>query len=37
MMEIAGFIFCAAVIFFAGNKLSFYGDKIAEKTGLGKA
>lgn len=37
MLNIAGFIFCAAIIFFAGMKLSLYGDRIAEKTGLGKA
>jgi len=37
MSNILGFLLCAAVIFFAGKKLSFYGDQIAEKTGLGKA
>lgn len=37
MTNISGFIICAAIIFFAGRKLSFYGDQIAEKTGLGKA
>jgi cation:H+ antiporter len=36
-MYIIGFIFCAIVIFLAGKKLSFYGDLLAEKTGLGKA
>lgn len=28
---------CAAVIIYGGTKLSFYGDKIAELTGMGKA
>jgi cation:H+ antiporter len=37
MINILGFLLCAAVIFFAGQKLSYYGDQIAEKTGLGKA
>jgi cation:H+ antiporter len=37
MFSIGGFLICAIVIFFAGRKLSWYGDKIAEKTGLGKA
>ena len=32
-----GFLVCAAIIFLAGRKLSFYGERIAEKTGLGKA
>lgn len=36
-MIYAGFIFCALVIFFAGSKLSYYGDLLAEKTGWGKA
>ena len=30
------FILCAAVIMYAGTKLAFYGDAIAEKTGLGR-
>lgn len=37
MLNIAGFIICSSVIFFAGKKLSYYGDKIADITGLGKA
>jgi cation:H+ antiporter len=37
MIEIAGFIACAVVIFFAGRKLSYYGDLISELTGLGRA
>lgn len=31
------FLFCTAVIVYAGSKLSRYGDMIAEKTGLGRA
>ena len=30
------FIACAALILFSGSKLSFYGDVIAEKTGMGR-
>lgn len=37
MIDITGFIVCAVIIFFAGKKLSWYGDKLAEKTGWGKA
>jgi cation:H+ antiporter len=37
MASILGFIVCATIIFFSGKKLSFYGDLIAEKTGLGRA
>lgn len=37
MINIFGFTLCAIIIFFAGKKLSIYGDKIAEKSGLGKA
>lgn len=36
-IAIPGFLFCALVIFIAGRKLSFYGDLLAEKTGMGKA
>ena len=36
MFSIAGFIICAIVIFFSGQKLSHYGDLLAEKTGLSK-
>lgn len=36
MLDILGFIFCAGVIFFAGKKLSYYGDLIAENTGMSK-
>src|SRR5688572_15143343 len=34
---IAGFLFCAIVIFFAGRKLSYYGDILSDITGMGKA
>lgn len=37
IQELTGFIICASVIFFAGKKLSFYGDLISEYSGLGKA
>ena len=37
MESFAGFIICAVIIFLAGKKLSYYGDLIAERTGLGKA
>jgi cation:H+ antiporter len=36
MLYIIGFIVCAAIIFFAGKKLSFYGDLLADKTGMSK-
>jgi cation:H+ antiporter len=34
---VSGFIVCATIIFFAGKKLSYYGDILAELTGMGKA
>jgi cation:H+ antiporter len=37
MESVFGFLTCAILIFFAGKKLSYYGDLIAEMTGLGKA
>lgn len=37
MIYIVGFFICAVIIFFSGKKLSFYGDQLAEITGLGKA
>lgn len=37
MINILGFGICASIIFFGGGKLSYYGDQIAEKSGLGKA
>lgn len=36
-LNILGFIACAAVIIYSGTKLSYYGDKIADLTGMGKA
>jgi cation:H+ antiporter len=36
MFYITGFLVCAAIIFFAGKKLSLYGDFLAEKTGMSK-
>jgi len=36
ILYISGFILCGAIIFFAGKKLSYYGDLLAEKTGLSK-
>ncbi|TNF45684.1 MAG: sodium:calcium antiporter [Bacteroidetes bacterium] len=35
--DVLGFLVCAVIIFFSGKKLSFYGDQIAEVTGMGKA
>lgn len=35
--QILGFVVCATVIIFSGTKLSYYGDIIAELTGMGKA
>lgn len=35
--HLAGFVVCATIIFFAGRKLSYYGDLLAELTGMGKA
>ena len=32
-----GFAICATIIFLAGKRLSFYGDLLAELTGMGKA
>lgn len=37
ILNLAGFIVCATIIFFAGRKLSHYGDLLAELTGMGKA
>lgn len=36
-MYFLGFLLCAAAIFFFGRKLSYYGDLLAERTGMGKA
>lgn len=35
-MYIFGFIGCALLIFFAGRKLSYYGDQLADATGISK-
>ena len=35
-LHIAGFAFCSVIIFFAGKKLSRYGDMLADMTGMGK-
>jgi len=37
IITITGFLLCAAVIFYCGTKLTYYGDLIAELTGLSKA
>ena len=37
MLDILGFLLCAAVIFFAGKHLSHYGDLLGDLTGMGKA
>jgi cation:H+ antiporter len=37
MIYTAGFLICATIIFFAGRKLSHYGDLLADYTGWGKA
>ncbi|OIQ21082.1 MAG: hypothetical protein BM557_04820 [Flavobacterium sp. MedPE-SWcel] len=36
-ITVLGFLGCASIIFFAGKKLSYYGDLLAEMTGMGKA
>ncbi len=36
-IDILGFILCAGIVFFAGTKLSYYGDMLASMTGLGQA
>ncbi len=36
LLYILGFIACAGVIIYSGTKLSYYGDKIADLTGMGK-
>lgn len=36
-INILEFAVCAAIIIYSGTKLSFYGNKIAELTGIGKA
>lgn len=36
-IDLLGFIVCAGIVFFAGTKLSYYGDMLAALTGLGQA
>lgn len=36
MLYISGFLFGAAIIFFSGKKLAYYGDLLAEKTGMSR-
>ncbi len=36
-INLAGFLVCSSIIIYSGTKLSYYGDKIAELTGMGKA
>ena len=36
-LNLLGFAACAAVIIYSGTKLSYYGDKISDLTGMGKA
>lgn len=36
-LHIPGFLACVAIIIYSGTKLSYYGDKIAELTGMGRA
>lgn len=36
-IHIGGFLVCAAIIFLAGKRLSYYGNLLAKFTGLGKA
>lgn len=37
LFNISGFLVCATIIFFAGKRLSHYGDLLADLTGMGKA
>lgn len=36
IFDITGFLICGVIIFFSGKKLSYYGDIIADKSGLGR-
>lgn len=36
-LPISGFLLCSGVIIYAGSRLSVYGDRLAELSGLGKA
>ncbi len=37
LTDLLGFLVCTVIIFFAGKKLSYYGDLLAELSGMGKA
>lgn len=37
LVPLSGFSIAAVIIFFAGKRLSYYGDLLAEQTGMGKA
>lgn len=37
LVPLTGFCIAAVIIFFAGKRLSYYGDLLAEQTGMGKA
>jgi cation:H+ antiporter len=37
MVPVVGFIVCALIIFVAGQKLSYYGEALADLTGMGRA
>jgi len=37
LVSASGFLVCATIIFFAGKRLSYYGDLLADLTGMGKA
>lgn len=37
LVPLSGFLIGAAIVFFAGRKLAYYGDLLAQKTGWGKA
>lgn len=37
LITIIGFSICASIIFYCGTKLAYYGDQIAELTGMSKA
>ncbi len=37
VIHTTSFILCAAIIFFAGKRLTYYGDLLSELTGMGKA
>lgn len=36
LLDLLGFLLCALIIFFSGKKLSYFGDIIAERSGLGR-